>query len=146
MNVKPLVTLLCLFSASFAFAGFKVPSKVYQIAELEKAKAEAIEKGKPLAILYSDAESTCPLCSDASTTMMKELGSKTVMVYIKTRDGLPRLVIDTLTPGKYIPKIAVFDSKLEKPLGMVTYEAVKEDSRSAFRNVEKAIRDYKVVK
>ena len=126
-----------------ALAGFKVPSKVYELSDLEKAKAEAAAKGKPISVLYSDKDSTCGLCSAASETMIKELGTKTVMVYTSSINSLPQPVIKALSPGKYIPKIAVFDAKLESSLGLVTYEAVSDDPRKAFRDVEKAIREYK---
>jgi hypothetical protein len=128
---------------SFALADFKLPAKVFSLEELDKAKAEAASKKKPIAILLSDKDSTCPLCSNASQTMIKELGQKTVMVYVRDYKGLPPAAVEALTPGKYIPKVAVLDEKLEASLGMVTYESVKEDSRTAFRDVEKAIREYK---
>ena len=127
---------------SLGLAGLDLPSKVYAVADLEKAKAEASAKGKPLSILYTDKDSTCPLCNSAASTMIKELGSKTVMVYARSTVDLPGNVKDALRPGKFVPKIAVFDSSLETTLGTVTYEAVKEDSRKAFREVERAIRDY----
>jgi hypothetical protein len=137
--------LTSLFIASLAltsFAGIKLPSKVYQIGDLEKAKAEALVKRKPLAVLYTDVDSTCGLCNAASDTMIRELGTKTVMVYVKSLNQLPRNTWSTFQQGRFIPKIAVFDATLEKPLGMVTYEAVREDNRKAFKDIEKAIRAY----
>lgn len=128
---------------SLTFAGLELPSKVYSQADLEKAKTEAATKGKPLSILYTDKDSTCPLCNGAASTMIKELGNKTIMVYVKNTSNLPANVQAALRPGKYIPKIAVFDDSLETALGAVTYESVKEDSRKAFRDVERAIKDYK---
>ena len=132
-------------SPSMALAGLKLPSKVYEEADLEKAKTEAATKGKPLSILYTDKDSSCPLCNNASATMIKELGNKTIMVYVRTINELPAPAKEALREGKFIPKIAVFDDKLEKALGTVTYESVKADSRKAFREVERAIKDYKKV-
>ncbi|MDZ4403799.1 hypothetical protein [Prosthecobacter sp.] len=142
MNSKRLL-ILVLSIPAVALAGFKLPSKIFEVGDLEKAQVEAAAKGKPIAFLFSNKDSTCPLCSDASSTMIRELGSKTVMVYVRNVTGLPQSVIKALTPGQYIPKIAVLDDRLETTLGTVTYEAVKSDSRAAFREVEKAIRDYK---
>ena len=134
---------LLIATPSMALAGLKLPSRIYVEADLEKAKTEAASKGKPLAILYTDKDSTCPLCNNASATMIKELGSKTIMVYAPDINSLPKPVKEALSAGKYIPKIAVFDDKLENTLGTVTYEAVKENARTAFRSVDKAIREYK---
>jgi len=41
-----------------AFAGIKIPKHVYSVAELEEAKAEAQEKNKALAFVYTDEKST----------------------------------------------------------------------------------------
>jgi hypothetical protein len=143
MKSRHLLFALLIAAPSVALAGLKLPSKIYQEADLEKAKAEAVTKNKPLSILYTDKDSTCPLCNSASNTMIKELGNKTIMVYVRDINGLPESVKNALREGKYIPKIAVFDDKMEKALGTVTYESVKEDSRKAFREVDRAIKDYK---
>lgn len=134
-----LVLMLITLPAS---AGIKLPSKVFEVKELEKAKAEAVAKGKPISVLYTDKDSTCPLCNTAAEKMIKELGSKTVMVYVRSLGDLPRNASSAFNEGRFIPKVAVFDSSMERSLGLVTYEAVKEDDRDAFRNVERAIRDY----
>ncbi len=141
MNIKVILVLL-LTSSSFALGGFKLPPKVFEIGQIDKAKAEAEAKKKPIAILYSNKDSTCPLCSDASEAIIRELGSKTVMIYVTEKAALPASAVSALSAGKYIPKVAVLDGKLENVLGTVTYESIKEDPRKAFREVEKAIRSY----
>jgi hypothetical protein len=143
MKTYLLLTVLFCASQSLVWAGLKLPSKIFEAKEMEQAMSEAQAKGKPLSILYTDKDSTCPLCNDAAGVMIKELGNKTVMVYARSTRDLPQPVRDALRPGNYIPKIAVFDASLQESLGMVTYEAVKEDARKAFRDVERAIRDYK---
>lgn len=142
MNTKTLIPLLIALP-TLALAGFKLPGKVFEIAELEKAKTEAVQKGKPISILYSDKDSTCPLCSDASETIIRELGSKTVMVYVRDLGKLPQPAQEALRAGKFIPKVAVLNASLDQSLGSVTYEAIKADPRKAFREVETAIRGYK---
>ncbi len=129
-------------TSTLAFAGFKLPGKIFEIGEIDKAKAEAEAKKKPIAILYSDKDSTCPLCSSASEEIIRELGQKTVMIYIREQSGLPAPAIEALRAGRFIPKVAVMDAKLESALGTVTYESIKADPRKAFREVEKAIRAY----
>lgn len=143
MRTFPIIFALLFAAPSMVLAGLKLPSKIYEEADLEKAKTEAATKGKPLSILYTNKDSTCPLCNNASAVMIKELGSKTIMVYVRDINGLPENVKAALREGKYIPKIAVFDEKMEKALGTVTYESVKADSRKAFREVDRAIKDYK---
>ena len=135
--------LTLLLTPTLALAGFKVPPKVFEAADLEKAKTEALQKGKPISILYSDKDSTCPLCSNASETIIRELGNKTVMVYARSIADMPEAVRTALSTGKYIPKVAVLNASLDAALGTVTYEAIESDPRKAFRNVEKAIREYK---
>lgn len=142
MNTKTLIAILIALP-TLALAGFKIPGKVFEIAELDKAKAEAAQKGKPIAILYSDKDTTCPLCVNASETIIRELGSKTVMVYVRSAGSLPPAAQAALQAGAYIPKVAVLNGALDKSLGVVTYEAIKADPRKAFRDVEKAIREYK---
>lgn len=139
----PALLLAILALPALAVAGFKVPSKVYELSDLEKAKAEAQKQKKPIAILYSNKDSTCPLCSNASEEILRELGNKTVMIYTNSWAALPPSAQSALREGKYIPKVAVLDSSLDRPLGMVTYEAIKEDPRKAFREVKKAIAEYK---
>lgn len=141
MHAKTFLVVLLAVPA-LAISGFKVPSKIYQVSELEKAKIEAAAKGKPISFLYSDKDSTCPLCSSASEVMIKELSNKTVMVYARTTSDLPPQVIKALEPGRFIPKVAILDPTLETSLGTVTYESVSEDPDKAFRAVEKAIREY----
>jgi hypothetical protein len=135
--------LLFLALPAIAFGGFKLPGKVFEVADIEKAKAEAAQKGKPIAILYSDKNTTCPLCSNASETILRELGPKAVIVYADGTSSLPSTVQEALRPGKYIPKVAVLDASLERALGTVTYEAIKANRQTAFRDVSKAIREYK---
>lgn len=135
--------LIVLALPTLGFASFRLPSKVYEVADLEKAKAEADKSKKPIAILLSDKDTTCGLCSAASEQIIKELGGKTVMVYARTSADLPDAAKSALSGGKYIPKVAVLDATLSTSLGSVTYEAIKADPRKAFRAVEKAISEYK---
>jgi hypothetical protein len=142
MNTIRLLLSVSLLLCAPAIAELKLPSKVYDVKEMEAAQAEAKAKGKPIAILYTDKASTCPLCNAAALTMVKELGNKTVMVYTSTTADIPQSTRASFSKGQYIPKVAVFDSTLERALGMVTYEAVSEDERDAFREIERSIRAY----
>ena len=142
MKTKILIPILIALP-TLALAGFKLPGKVFELADLEKAKTEAVQKGKPISILYSDKDSTCSLCSAASETIIRELASKTIMVYVRDIATLPAPAQAALQEGKYIPKVAVLNAALDHSLGLVTYEAIQADPRKAFRAVETAIRGYK---
>jgi len=57
MNFLRLYALSLALTAS-AYAGFKVPSSVYTMDKLAAAVAEAVEKEKALAIVYTDKGTT----------------------------------------------------------------------------------------
>jgi len=125
-------------------AGIRIPSTVFEICELEEAREKAKKFGKPISFLYTDADSDCGLCNSAANTILRELKTTTVMVYMRDKRECPRKVAKALTQrGKYIPKVVVFDPDLTQELGLVTYEEIDEDARNAFRSVKKAISEYK---
>jgi hypothetical protein len=125
-------------------AELELPRGTREAADLAAAQAEARKEGKPVAILYTDKDSTCPLCNGAATTMIEEIERSTVLVYARTKEGLPDQVGEALSrEGKYIPKLVVYDAELQEELGLVIYERVKEDPRNAFDDLKKALREYK---
>ncbi len=44
--------------ATSALAGFNLPSSVFEMNELEQAKAKAAEEGKPLIFVHTTSETT----------------------------------------------------------------------------------------
>ncbi len=134
-----------LFSVGKAWAGFKLPSAMFELAELETAQAEAREKRKPIAVVYTDHTTTCGLCTSASKTIIDELDSRCIMVYMPSSlKQWPDFVkkAKAFKRGKYIPKVAVFDVELKTMLGEVVYEDIKKDGDDAFDDVLKTIRNY----
>jgi hypothetical protein len=125
-------------------AGFKMPSAVFELSELEAAQKKAREKRKPIAVIFTDHTSSCGLCSSASKTIIDELDSKTIMVYLPSKlKKHPDFAKKAFKRGKYIPKVAVFDVELTKILGEVVYEDIKKDGDDAFDDVLKIIRNYR---
>lgn len=115
-----------LLTASIAMAGFSLKSGVYRMSEMESAKAEARATGKPIAFLYSDENTTCPLCAGSSQYAMDALAESCLMVYADEKDWakLPKKVraaIRAPEAGKYIPTIIVMSSDLEKVIVIVPY-------------------------
>lgn len=137
--------ILVLMTLNVCYAGgLKIPSNVFTINELEAAKAKAEEKGMPVAFLYTNAESDCPLCNDASKVIIKELKSSTVLVYVRSKSEMPKNVSKLVgSRGKYIPKVAVYDSAIETELGLVVYGEIKAKGKKAFKEMKADIRAYR---
>lgn len=143
--MKLLVLLPLLFLAiATCYGGIKLPRGTYAIDELDAAKQQAAEDGEPIAFLYTNKDSTCGLCNRAATMIIDELKSSTVLVYTDSKQQSPGIVSKALSErGKYIPKVAVFDSSIEEQLGLVIYEEIKQDGDDAFDDLKKRIRAYK---
>ena len=125
-------------------AGFELPRDVYQLSELEEAKTEALKKRKPIAVIFTDINSGCGLCNSASKTMIDELDSRTIIVYLPTSvKPRPDFVNKAFRRGKYIPQVAVFDIELKNILGEVVYEDIEEYGEDAFDDILDRIRAYR---
>ena len=128
--MKTLVSVfafLCLAGAALATDGFRLPGTVFRMDELDQAQLRAREKGKPIAFLYSDEQTTCGLCARASLRTIDELKMKCVLVYVDARRnlvGYPPAVVQALHApegGQTIPKTVVLDAALERVLVYVPY-------------------------
>jgi hypothetical protein len=145
--MKSLFSLaLSLFLAAGASAGTEFPRGSFEASDLDRAKAHAAAEKKDLAFIYTDKATTCGLCQGAVTAYIDAVKSKTVIVYVNSKDTQalwPKLsepVRQALTPGKFIPKIAVTDATASKVSASLTYEAYKEDERKAIRGLKKAMK------
>ncbi|MDX2079396.1 MAG: hypothetical protein SFU53_01295 [Terrimicrobiaceae bacterium] len=104
------------------------------------AQAEARAENKPIAIIYTNKDTTCGLCVNATKSMTDALRSSAILVYVRDANVLPRSVAKELSSrGEYIPKVAVFDAELGKFFGMVTYEEVKADGDRPLRALKRQI-------
>ncbi len=143
--MKMLLVLSTLLITPCAFAGFAVPKAVKEASELDKAKEEAKTANKPVTIIVSDKDTTCPICSTASSTAIKELKSKTVMVYVKSGEtaSLPDDVRTALNSaqGKYLPRVVIMDSSLSNVIASFSYNddaSFKKSIREAEKNMRPA--------
>ena len=127
MKTSVVVLLAILLTALSTFGAFKLPNSVYRLDELEKAKAEALAEGKPLAFLFTDENSNCGFCEMVSQKMVSELKSKTVLVYCNASTGVPKppdvAIRAFVSPqaGSIIPILVITDANLTAHIAIVPY-------------------------
>lgn len=137
---------LSLILAAVASADTAFPRGSFEMADLDKAKAQATAEKKDIAFIYTDKTTTCGLCQGAAAAYIDAVKSKTVIVYVDSKatpvlwPKLPESVRQAFTPGKFIPKIAVTDASASKVSASLTYESYKEDDRKAIRCLKKAMK------
>lgn len=88
--MKKLITLLTvcsLFVLSQAWADVKLPKGSFTTDRLEEALKTAREQKKPVAYLYTNTATTCPLASGASEGFLEAVGRRCVLVYLPVKDG-----------------------------------------------------------
>lgn len=118
----------------------KFPRNTFHSSYFAEAQAIAKEENKPIAVLYTDKDSTCGLCRNATNVMADALRSQAIFVYSRNLRRLPERVAQELSArGEFIPKVAVFDAELKECYGMVTYEEVKADGDAAMKELKRKL-------
>jgi hypothetical protein len=146
--MKHLLTVILLsLVVGTAFADTKFPKGTFEPKDLEKAKAEAATAKKTIAFVYTDKTTSCPLCQGAAAAFIDAVKSKSVIVYVNTKDQaanfsvLPKPIQESLRGGgKFIPKMVVTDATAETPTASISYEAYKVDERKSLREFKKALK------
>ncbi len=82
---KLLAVGLLILGQAFVFAG-DAPRGFMEISELEQAKAEALKKGKLIAIVAKGEDDACPRCAAALENGTKAIKSDCVMVFTRADD------------------------------------------------------------
>ncbi len=137
-RIAPMIPLW-LLAASAAVAGFRLPPGVYRMEAYSEAATRAQQLKKPLAILLSDENSSCPLSDSASLDAIKKLRLRTVVVYAHSRkdwDSLPGIVKSAFRSpeaGKYIPIVIVVDAEVKKVLAVIPYAREERERAKLFR-------------
>jgi len=128
-----------------------IPRSVFRIDDLDEAKSEAAAEEEPLVFVYSDENTTCPLCIGATDESFKAFKSVGVLVFVnapKDWQGLP-LAAKHLSrrpeAGRIIPQVFVTTADGGRGLEVVSYERLKADARKAAREVKKLLEDEDVV-
>ena len=127
--MKKLITLLTVCSLSVlsqAWADVKLPKGSFTTDRLEEALKTAREQKKPVAYLYTNTATTCPLASGASEGFLEAVGRRCVLVYLPVKQG------------KYYPKLVLTDTDGGRAQ-CFTYEAYKADSKKTSREIKKQI-------
>jgi hypothetical protein len=123
-------------------AGFRLPSGVYQIEELDQATEKSKSRGVPITFLISDTETKCGLCISASEEIIRELRARTVIVYTTNNSHLPGAVqslIKGVDLGKYVPYAMIVNNELDRLIGVVRYDDIRSDGRKTFRELKRKI-------
>lgn len=126
-SIVLMVLLVLTFSALLASAAFDIPSHVYRIDQLQKAKEKAKADNKQIVFLYSKENTDCPLTSRASNSIMQRFKHSAVIVYI-CKEGwakVPLIVMEAINSpeaGRFIPITVVVDSGITGVVSIIPYE------------------------
>ncbi len=131
------VLVFGLLLSSPAQAGFKISGSVFRMDDLESAQSKASARGKPMSFILSDESTTCGLASASSLAMINSFRSRTIMVYVNSKNSderqeIPRLVKEAFASaesGKYIPKTVIVDPQMEKVISVVPYARGREQDK-----------------
>lgn len=137
-----------LFVAAWVFAGLasghaeiRFPSSSFDVTTLSDAKAAAEKRQLPLAFVYTDKNTTCSLCRNATGTILQSLRSSAVIVYVERLGGTPGEVSQVLSSkGRFIPKVALLSPDLSKSYGLVTYEEIRAEGDRPLRELKRTAR------
>lgn len=132
--MKTILLMIILLSWPFtvALAGFEVPKHVYRMSDLDKALADARERNLPVTFVYSREDTSCGLCTHASTTVMDELRKRSVIIYAHSNNDwgtIPGIVQKALVSpeaGKFIPKTVVVKPDLSEIVAYIPYAQGKD--------------------
>jgi hypothetical protein len=139
-------TLLAVFllMAGSAFAEIKFPPQSFTIDELAEAQKAAGAKGRPIAFVYTNKNTTCGLCAGATEVIIGNLKASAILVYLENKGSAPQQVAAALEErGRFIPKVVVFDAGLSTNLGLVTYEEIKAEGERPLRKLKSDMRKAK---
>jgi hypothetical protein len=139
--MKAAIAIVILLAPSvFAEAA---PRGSFSGSEFEAAKAKAKETGKPIAVVVTNTESSCPKCQAGNVEVFKQMRSDYVLVVNDEakKDKLPANIEQRTyeiykSKGNVIPIVAVLSPADDKVLGGLCYKQISADSRKAFKNLE----------
>ncbi len=141
---KLLVVGLLILGQAFVFAG-DAPRGFMEISELEQAKAEALKKGKLIAIVAKGNDDACPRCAAALENGTKAIKSDCVLVFARVDDvqnnaSLPAAVTAETKDAASGASVTfyVFDAGLKKLIAEAGRKEL-EDDRDATKAFKKKV-------
>lgn len=141
--MKMLITLLsvCLLAAfPHSRADVRLPKSAFTPDRMEEALKTAQEQKKPVAYLYTNTATTCPLAAGV-TEGFEAVGKRCVLVYLPVKEGKSAVaapVKEALKKGKFYPKLVLTASD-GSGAQCFTYEAYQADSKKAAREIKRQI-------
>ena len=143
MKATSLPVLLLFLCLHQGYSDIKVPSKVFEVDQLEEAKAKEAKEKKGLAFLLSSKTTTCGLCIRATEESFKRLRQHSVVVYLDTKDEwrlktspIVKATFDEKT-YQYIPKVVVTSPDSTEVWGRLPYKQMKDSD--SFRELDKQV-------
>lgn len=137
-----LLTVCSLSVLSHAWAEVKLPKGTFTADRLEEALKTAKDQKKPVAYLYTNTATTCPLAAGASEGFLEAVGRRCVLVYLPVKGGKDSGGSDdvktALKKGKFYPKL-VLSAADGTQAQCFTYETYQADSRKAGREIKRQI-------
>ena len=146
MNAKLLIVVFA--AVSTLASAQRAPRTAFAADKIDEAKAEAVAKGKPIAVVITDTKSSCPKCQDGNSEVFARLRSKYVMVVEDSAEKvkLPqnvRRTADTVftTKGNIIPIVAVLANDDLRLLGGLCYKQISAGEAKAFRALDQEVEE-----
>lgn len=144
MKMKLLLLLTCLCVSSMnVMAEIKLPKGSFTAAQLADASKAAVDQKKPVAYLYTNTDTTCPLAEGASKGFLDAVGRKCILVYVPAKGNkygakLSEGVRKALQQGQFVPKLVLTASDGSQAQ-VFTYEAYRDDSKKTVKEIKKLI-------
>jgi flavorubredoxin len=136
-----LAVVVSAFAVSFANAADKkdeVPRGAYTPATYEDAKTKATSEKKLIVYMWSQMNSSCPMCEAGTTAALKAFknNKKYVLVFGSgdSSDHAPASLRESLSEattkvGNSMPLVMIVDPANEKPLASASYKQFAKDDR-----------------
>jgi hypothetical protein len=148
MGTKYIVlpVILALLISGQALAGFDVPNHVYSVAQIKRAKVEALAKNRALTFVFTDPETTCGLCKSASLDAFRKLRDSTIVILVESHafGYVPHTVkaaMSSKRAGRYIPKTVVTDAEASRVLCVIPYS--RHGRSRLFKEANRLIEEYR---
>lgn len=145
--MKIITPSLFVIGLTAAALGQSAPRGSFFSGDYEAAKAKAKETGKPIAIVVTNLNSSCPKCVSGTEAVFKEMKSDYIIVIDddKANKGkLPKATAQNTYPiykskGNITPIVAVLSHEDERLLGGLCYKQISGDGRKAFKTLDAEI-------
>lgn len=136
-RMKGLIPFLLALGTTQLFADGP-PRGSFKASEFEQARAESIQTGKPIAVVLTTFDGSCPHTDAGNEEIAKEMKRDYVLIYddysprpLTSAHGplAPAMRLSMGAKGNVTPCVAVVDGKTLSYLGGVSYKRIRADNR-----------------